>query len=124
MKIFVAGGTGAIGRPLIAELLRQGHAVAGMSHSESDAETLSQLGAAVAHASAFDRVAVEQALRESQAEIVIDELTSLPASPSDIDAAFPGDRRLRLEGGGNLHSAAKGCGVRRYLQQLSGFSNT
>jgi nucleoside-diphosphate-sugar epimerase len=26
MKIFVAGGTGAIGRPLIAELLAKGHA--------------------------------------------------------------------------------------------------
>ena len=27
MKIFIAGGTGAIGRPLIAELLAKGHAV-------------------------------------------------------------------------------------------------
>ena len=27
MKIFVAGGTGAIGRPLIAELLAKGHAL-------------------------------------------------------------------------------------------------
>ena len=26
MKIFIAGGTGAIGRPLIAELLAKGHA--------------------------------------------------------------------------------------------------
>ena len=26
MKIFVAGGTGAIGRPLIVELLAKGHA--------------------------------------------------------------------------------------------------
>ena len=28
MKIFVAGGTGAIGRPLIAALLAKGHALA------------------------------------------------------------------------------------------------
>jgi len=27
MKIFVAGGTGAIGRPLIAKLLAKGHAL-------------------------------------------------------------------------------------------------
>jgi nucleoside-diphosphate-sugar epimerase len=27
MKIFVAGGTGAIGRPLIVELLAKGHAL-------------------------------------------------------------------------------------------------
>ena len=29
MKIFVAGGTGAIGRPLIAKLLAKGHALVG-----------------------------------------------------------------------------------------------
>ena len=35
--------------------------------------------------------------------------------------AAPGDRKLRLEGGGNLHRAARACGVRRYIQQASGF---
>jgi len=34
---------------------------------------------------------------------------------------LPGDRKVRLEGGGNLHRAAKAAGVRRYLQQSSGF---
>ena len=33
MKIFIAGGTGAIGRPLIAELLAQGHAVVALTRS-------------------------------------------------------------------------------------------
>jgi nucleoside-diphosphate-sugar epimerase len=32
MKIFVAGGTGAIGRPLIAELLAKGHALVALIH--------------------------------------------------------------------------------------------
>jgi nucleoside-diphosphate-sugar epimerase len=36
-------------------------------------------------------------------------------------AAAPEDRRLRIEGGGNLHRAAVACGVRRYIQQSSGF---
>ena len=36
-------------------------------------------------------------------------------------AAAPGDRKLRLEGGGNLHRAAGASGVRRYVQQASGF---
>jgi hypothetical protein len=36
-------------------------------------------------------------------------------------AAAPGDRKLRIEGGGNLHRAAMACGVRRYIQQASGF---
>jgi nucleoside-diphosphate-sugar epimerase len=32
-----------------------------------------------------------------------------------------GDRKLRIEGGGNLFRAAQASGVRRYLQQSSGF---
>ena len=35
MRIFVAGASGAIGQPLIAELIRQGHTVAGMTRSDS-----------------------------------------------------------------------------------------
>ena len=70
---------------------------------------------------AFDGTAVEQALRRSQAEVVIDQLTALPQDPAGYAAAFPGDRKLRLEGGGNLHRAAQAVGVRRYIQQASGF---
>ena len=121
MKIFVAGASGAIGQPLIAELIRQGHTVTGMTHSDAGAEKLSKAGAAVARVSAFDAPALEEALRRSSAEAVIDELTALPKHPSDLAAAAPGDRKLRLEGGGNLFRAAQAAGVRRYLQQASGF---
>jgi nucleoside-diphosphate-sugar epimerase len=121
MKVFVAGASGAIGQPLIAELIRQGHTVTGMSRSEAGTKNLVDIGAAAAVVDAFDQLAVERALRRSQAEVVIDELTSLPRDPSQIAEAFPGDRKLRLEGGGNLHRAAQRAGVRRYIQQASGF---
>jgi nucleoside-diphosphate-sugar epimerase len=121
MRIFIAGASGAIGQPLVAELVRRGHEVTGMTHSEAGARHLADMGAAVAQVSAFDAAAVEQALRDARAEVVIDELTSLPKDPSEITAAIPGDRKLRIEGGGNLHRAAMACGVRRYIQQASGF---
>ena len=121
MNIFVAGASGAIGRPLLAELVRQGHAVTGMTNSDAGARVIAGLGAAVAHVSAFDAPALERALQESRAEVVIDELTALPRRPLEMAAAAAGDRKLRLEGGGNLHRAARGCGVRRYIQQSSGF---
>jgi nucleoside-diphosphate-sugar epimerase len=121
MRVFVAGASGAIGRQLIAELIRQGHTATGMTRSEEGARRLAALGAAVAQASAFDAPAVERALQESRAEVVIDELTALPRHPSAMAAAAAGDRKLRLEGGGNLYRAARACGVRRYLQQSSGF---
>jgi 2-alkyl-3-oxoalkanoate reductase len=121
MKIFVAGASGAIGQPLVAELLRPGHAVTGMTHSDSGAEALEEAGATVARVSAFDVPALEEALRRSSAEVVIDELTALPKDPSDLAAAGPGDRKLRIEGGGNLFRAAVAAGVRRYLQQAGAF---
>ena len=121
MNVFVAGASGAIGRPLVAELVRRGHAVTGMTRSDAGARVLADLGAAVAWVNAFDAAGLEEALRASRAHVVIDELTALPRSPSEMAEAAPGDRKLRLEGGGNLHRAARACEVRRYVQQASGF---
>jgi nucleoside-diphosphate-sugar epimerase len=121
MNVFVAGASGAIGRPLIAELVRRGHTVTGMTRSDAGARALADLGAAVARVSAFDAPAVERALRESRPEVVIDQLTALPRHPSEMAAAAADDRKLRLEGGGNLHRAARAYGARRYVQQSSGF---
>jgi nucleoside-diphosphate-sugar epimerase len=121
MKIFVAGASGAIGRPLIAELVRQGHTVTGLTRSATGAAALTKLGASVAQVDVFDGAALEQSLRACGAEVVIDELTSLPRHPSQLGEYREADRRLRIEGGGQLLRAALACGVRRYLQQSSGF---
>jgi 2-alkyl-3-oxoalkanoate reductase len=121
MRIFVAGASGAIGEPLIAELLKHGHSVVGMTTSEARAKKLQGQGAEALIVNAFDASAVEEALRRSRAEIVIDELTSLPKEQTDMPKYAAGDRKLRIEGGGNLLRAAIASGARRYLQQSSGF---
>jgi NAD(P)-dependent dehydrogenase (short-subunit alcohol dehydrogenase family) len=64
MNVFVAGASGAISRPLVAELVRRGHAVTGLTRSEAGARALAALGAAVAQVSAFDAPTLEQALLE------------------------------------------------------------
>jgi nucleoside-diphosphate-sugar epimerase len=120
MRVFVAGASGAIGAPLIAALIAKGHSVTGMTQTEDGAKRLRTQGAEAAIVNAFDAVAVEAALRPGF-EVVIDELTALPKNPADMSEAAPGDRKLRLEGGGNLHRAALAAGVRRYVQQSSGF---
>jgi 2-alkyl-3-oxoalkanoate reductase len=121
MRVFVAGASGAIGEPLIAELLKQGYSVIGMTTSEVKAENLERQGAEALIVNVFDKAAVEDALRRSKAEVVIDELTSLPKDPSEMPEYAARDRRVRIEGGGNLFRAAIATGVRRYLQQSSGF---
>ena len=86
MKVFVAGATGAIGQPLIAELIAKGHTVTGMTHSEAGAKRLRAAGVDVAIADALDGGAVERVLRASHAEAVIDELTAIPRTPSELSA--------------------------------------
>ncbi len=76
MKPFVAGATGASGRPLTAELVRQGHEVTGMTRSDVGTQAIRQLGADAARVIAFDAAAVKEAVRRSGAEVIIDELTS------------------------------------------------
>jgi nucleoside-diphosphate-sugar epimerase len=121
VNVFVAGASGAIGRPLIAELVRRGHAVTGMTRSDAGARALADLGAAVARVSAFDAEGVGRAVRESRAEVVVDQLTALPATQREMAEAAAGDRKLPLDGGGNLLRAARAAGVRRYVQQASAF---
>jgi nucleoside-diphosphate-sugar epimerase len=121
MRVFVAGASGAIGEPLIAELLKQGHSVVGMTTSEARAKKLESQGAEAVIVDAFHAEEVAAALRQAKAEAVIDELTSLPKEQSDMPKYAAGDRKLRVEGGGNLFRAAIASGVRRYLQQSSGF---
>jgi len=123
MKIFIAGGTGAIGRPLIAELRARGHSLAVLTRSTEHAQALAQHGIEPAIADVFDAVAVKEAVRRAQPEVVIEQLTSLPRTytPESMRAAAGLNRRIRLEGGGNLLAAAQAAGVRRYLRQSIAF---
>jgi nucleoside-diphosphate-sugar epimerase len=107
--------------PIVKELIRLGHDVTAMTRSEQGLARLKSLGATAEKIDAFNSEALTEALRRSSPEIVIDQLTALPKNPAELPSAFPHDRNLRLEGGGNLHAAAKACGVRRYIQQSSGF---
>lgn len=121
MQVFVAGVSGAIGRPLIAQLINQGHIVTRMTSSDAGIQLLEKLGATAVQVGAFDRDALALTLRRPEPEVVIDELTSLPKDPAALLAASPADRKLRIEGGSNLYRAAQACGLRRYVQQGSGF---
>jgi 2-alkyl-3-oxoalkanoate reductase len=123
MKVFVAGATGAIGRPLISALIAAGHDVVGMTSSAHGLKTLEECGAQGVLVNALDAQAVTSAMQRLRPEIVIEELTSLPKhyTREEMRAAADRDRRLRLEGGQNVQNAAKAAGARRYLVQSTGF---
>ena len=123
MKILVAGGTGAIGRPLIATLLAKEHAVVALTRSPDKAQVLMEQGIEPAIADVFDPAAVNAAFSRAQPEIVIEQLTALPRTYTreSMDAAAAFNRRIRLEGGANVLAAAQAAGVRRYLRQSVAF---
>ena len=123
MRFFVAGGTGAIGRPLTAELLAKGHTVVALARSEDQAQALAERGLEPAIADVFDSDAVKAALLRAHPEVVIETLTALPRSytQESMKAAAPLNTRIRLEGGANVLAAAQAAGVRRYVRQSIAF---
>jgi nucleoside-diphosphate-sugar epimerase len=121
MKIFVAGATGVVGLPLVRALCTLGHRVTGMTRAGPGVDRLRELGAATASADAFDPKAVRAAIEAASPDVVIDQLTWLPANPADIIKSLPNDTRLHREGGGNLLAAARDLGVGRYIVQSRGF---
>ena len=82
MRVFVAGATGAIGRRLVPVLLRAGHAVTGMTRTPNKVGILRAMGANPLVADALDPAAVMLAIESAAPEVVIHELTSIPARPA------------------------------------------
>ncbi len=123
MKVFVAGASGAIGRPLVTALVAARHEVIGMTRKKEEAQALRERGAEGMVLNALDADAVMAAIAGIRPDAIIDELTSLPRryTPEEMRKAAPRDRQIRLEGGGILHKAALETGVKRYIVQSTGF---
>ena len=60
MRIFIAGASGAVGQPLVRQLVEAGHEVTGMTRTPGKAALLRELGAEPVVADALDRIADEQ----------------------------------------------------------------
>src|SRR5436190_15250158 len=123
MRVFVTGATGAIGRPLVAHLAASGHQVIGKTRSERGRALLNERGATPLILDVLNADSVREAIDRVQPDVVIDQLTSLPKSYSTqaMQAAFELHRRVRLEGGANVQSAAQEAGARRYIVQSGAF---
>ncbi|HEY9664318.1 MAG TPA: NAD(P)-dependent oxidoreductase [Allocoleopsis sp.] len=123
MKVFVAGATGAIGRPLLTQLLTQGHEVVALTRSSEKAQRLAKQGVEAAIADVFDINAVKAAILEAQPDVVIEQLTAYPKTYTreSMTAATEFNTRIRLAGGANVLVAAQAAGARRYLRQSVAF---
>jgi nucleoside-diphosphate-sugar epimerase len=118
MKVFVAGASGAIGRPLVRQLAAAGHEVTGMTRREERAEEIRAAGGTAVVCDVFDMAALDSAIKAAEPEVVVNQLTSLPQKYEPRKASFYAETdRVRSEGGRNLLAAARAVGARRFLTQ-------
>jgi 2-alkyl-3-oxoalkanoate reductase len=119
MRVFVAGATGAIGQRLVPHLIEAGHSVTGTTRSESNAQKLRAWGAEAAIIDALNAEQVADAVVRARPEVIIEELTSLPANLDlrKFEVQFRETNRLRIEGTDHLLAAARDAGVRRFVAQ-------
>ena len=123
MRVFVAGASGAIGRPLIPKLVAAGHEVTGTTRSEAKAEDVRRAGASAAVVDVFDAGALRAAAREAGAEVVVHELTALPERLDfRREELYGATNRCRTEGTRNLLDAARAAGAHRFVSQSIAFA--
>jgi nucleoside-diphosphate-sugar epimerase len=122
VKVFVAGASGAIGRPLIPLLRAAGHEVIGTTRREERAVALRAAGAEAVVCDMLDPAQVREAVLAARPDAIVDELTSLP---QDFDIRrkdiYDANDRIRAEGTAALLTAATEAGVRRYVLQSVAF---
>jgi nucleoside-diphosphate-sugar epimerase len=122
MKVFVAGASGAIGRPLVPKLIAAGHDVTGMTRSEESAARLREAGAAALVTDVFDEDRVRSGMVEAAPEVVVHQLTSLPDRLDFRDKQlYDATNRVRGEGTRILIDAARNAGARRMVAQSIAF---
>jgi nucleoside-diphosphate-sugar epimerase len=120
MRIFVAGSTGVIGWHLVPLLQEGGHEVIALTRTPEKARQLEAAGVEVAVADAFDKAALSAAIKESEPEVIIHQLTALGEGVANFrrfDEQFALTNRLRTEVTNTMLTTARSAGIRRFIAQ-------
>jgi nucleoside-diphosphate-sugar epimerase len=117
MNIFIAGGSGAIGRHLVPMLVGQGHRVVALTRTAAGAARLAAMGALPMLGDVFD-ARLDERVRDARPEVVIHQLTAFGAVGTD---PLEATHRVRIEGTGKLVAAAEAAGARRFIAQSISF---
>jgi nucleoside-diphosphate-sugar epimerase len=116
MKVFVTGGTGAIGRHAVRALVRAGHEVAVLARSPEKSEAVRESGATPVAVSLFDREGLARVFEGTDA--VVNLATAIPPTSKFMDAAaWAENDRIRIEGSAAVVDAATTAGVPRVVQE-------
>src|SRR3954451_10261447 len=126
MRVFVAGATGAVGSPLIPQLIAAGHEVTATTRSPAKAEQLRSVGAKPVVLDGLDSVAVSKAVTAAEPDAIVHQMTALAGKPDlrRFDRWFATTNELRTKGTDILLAAARKVGVERFVAQgYTGWTN-
>jgi nucleoside-diphosphate-sugar epimerase len=123
MRVFVAGATGVIGRPLVRILIAAGHDVIGMTRTPEKATAIATAGARPIVCDALDADGVRAAVQDARPDVVVHQLTALPSryDPRHFRRMYRDTDRLHHEGTDHLLAAALDAGARRFVVQSIAF---
>src|SRR6185437_14278360 len=127
VRVFVAGGTGVLGRRLVPQLVARGHQVTATTTSRAKLDLLRQLGADGVVMDGLDAASVGAAVAAAQPDTIVHQMTAINAVHAGkpdfrhFDRWFATTSRLRTEGTDHLLAAAEATGVANFVAQ--GYAN-
>ncbi len=123
MRVFVAGGTGVIGRRLVPQMVAHGHQVTATTTSAGKLGLLERLGAEGIVMDGLDAASVGEAVAAARPDAIVNQMTALSeahagkANLRKADRFFATTNRLRSEGIDHLLAAAEATGVSHVVAQ-------
>src|ERR1700723_1917996 len=113
MRVFVAGGTGVLGRRLVPQLVARGHQVTATTTSAAKLDVLARLGADGVVMDGLDAVSVSEAVAKARPDAIVHQMTGLSLTDAGKPDLKKFDQwavptiRLRTEGTDHLLAAAE-----------------
>ncbi len=126
MRVFVAGGTGVMGRRLVPQLVARGHQVTATTTSAAKLGLLAQLGAVGVVMDGLDAASVGEAVAAARPDAIVHQMTGISPAHAGKPDMKHWDRwavptvRLRTEGTDHLLAAAEATGVSHVVAQSYG----
>jgi len=123
MRVFVAGGTGVMGRRLVPQLVARGHQVTATTTSAAKLNLLAQLGADSVVMDGLDAMSVGEAVAAARPDAIVHQMTAISVAHAGkpdmkhMDRWFATTNRLRTEGTDHLLAAAEATGVSHFVAQ-------
>lgn len=127
MRVFVAGGTGVVGRRLVPRLVDRGHQVTATTTSAGKVGLLAKLGADAVVMDGLDSVSVGRAVAQARPDVIVHQMSGISLAHGGkpdlkhMDRWFAITNRLRTEGTDHLLAAAEATGVPQFVAE--GYAN-